>query len=621
MRKRIMLGFALVAILLAAVSCASPFEKYAEEPLVITFIETTDVHGSVFPYNFITAKPADTSLAQVSTIVNAERAKSGNEVVLLDNGDSLQGQPTVYYSNFEKTDVPHMWGEMLNFMGYDAVSVGNHDIEAGHGVYDKLYAELDAAVVTANAVKPDGNPYFKPYVIIERQGVKIAVLGLISPKIPEWLPPQFWTGMEFEDMIVSAQKWVKIIQETEKPDVLVGLFHAGVDYTYGGVTADKVANENASQLVAERVSGFDMIFVGHDHSGWAGPGYDPATKKAGKIVTDPTGKVVPIYGGLAGASKIPVVRMELLWDKETKSWKKAVTGELVDVKGVPADAAFMAKFQPAYDMVKAWVDRPVGRMEGKIYAKDSMTADSAFVDLIHTIQLEITRNPANGLKPADISITAPLDNTSVVPSSADGTLYVRDMFNLYKYENFLYTMELTGAQIDKFLESSYAGWIDTMKAPTDSLINFLKDASGKPVYNERYRSYDTKIRPYNYDSAAGIKYTVDVTKPAGDRVSILSMDDGSAFVLDKVYTVAINSYRASGGGGHLAATGLTPAEILAMAKVTSATTKDLRYYMLKWFEGKTGVVKVGTDNNWKFIPEDLAAAGAKVSLPMMYPAP
>ena len=123
--------------------------------------------------------------------------------------------------------------------------------------------------------------------------------------------------------------------------------------------------------------------------------------------TDPNGKVVPIYGGLAGASKVPVVRMELLWDKETKSWKKAITGELVDVKGVPADAAFMTRFQPAYDMVKAWVDRPVGKMEGKIYAKDSMTADSAFVDLIHTIQLEITRNPANGLKPADISITAP----------------------------------------------------------------------------------------------------------------------------------------------------------------------------------------------------------------------
>ncbi|HOX17719.1 MAG TPA: 5'-nucleotidase, partial [Spirochaetales bacterium] len=248
------------------------------------------------------------------------------------------------------------------------------------------------------------------------------------------------------------------------------------------------------------------------------------------------------------------------------------------------------------------------------------TGDSAFVDLVHLIQLEVTRDPANGMKPADISFTAPLDNKSIVPSSADGTLYVRDMFNLYKYENFLYTMELTGAQIDKFLESSYAGWIDTMDSPDDSLINFLKDASGKPVYNERYKSYDTKIRPYNYDSAAGIKYTVDVTKPAGDRVSILSMDDGSAFVLDKVYTVAINSYRASGGGGHLAATGLTPAEILSMAKVTSATTKDLRFYMLKWFEGKTGVVKVGTDNNWKFIPEDLAAAGAQVSLPMMYPA-
>ncbi|MBP7096915.1 MAG: 5'-nucleotidase C-terminal domain-containing protein [Spirochaetia bacterium] len=622
MRKRIMLGFALAATLLAIVSCASPFEKYAEEPLVITFIETSDIHGALFPYNFITDKKSDTSLAQISTLVNMERAIPGNNVVLLDNGDSLQGQPTVYYYNFEKTDVPHIWGEAMNFMGYDAVSVGNHDIEAGHAVYDKLYAEMNAPVICANAVKPDGTPYFKPYAIIERQGVKIAILGMVSPKIPEWLPPQFWTGMRFDDMVPTAQKWIPIIQKEEKPDLIIGLFHAGPDYNYG-VTKPGDTVEGQAQWVIEQVPGFDMILVGHDHQGWSGPGYDGVLKKAGtKLIVDPSGKEVPIYGPTAYAAKTPVVRVSMLWDKETKSWRKSISGELVEVKSIPVDTSFMTQFQPAYDAVKDWVSRPIGKLGEKIYAKESMTGDSAFVDLVHLIQLEVTRDPANGMKPADISFTAPLDNKSIVPSSADGTLYVRDMFNLYKYENFLYTMDLTGEQVEKFMEFSYANWIATMDSPDDSLIAYKKDSEGNFIWNERYGSYDTLVATYQYDTADGIIYTVDVTKPAGNRVTIVSMKDGTPFDLKKVYSVAINSYRASGGGNHLTAgVGLAKDDLVRMKYVTGSTTKDLRFYMLKWFEGKTGVVKVGTDNNWKFIPEDLAAAGAKVSLPMMYPAP
>ena len=203
--------------------------------------------------------------------------------------------------------------------------MGNHDIEAGHAVYDKMYEELQASVLCANAVTPDGSPYFTPYKIIERQGVKIAILGLVSPKIPDWLPPQFWTGMQFEDMVVSAKKWVPIIMAKEKPDVLVGLFHAGVDYSYGGTTKTTPNNENASQLVAEQVPGFDIVFVGHDHSGWDGMGWDPVAKKKVEVV-GPNGKTVYIYGALAGGQAAPVVNLMMSWNKETKSWSKMVRG-------------------------------------------------------------------------------------------------------------------------------------------------------------------------------------------------------------------------------------------------------------------------------------------------------
>jgi 2',3'-cyclic-nucleotide 2'-phosphodiesterase/3'-nucleotidase len=585
----------------------------------LTFIETSDIHGAMYPYNFITAKPAATSFAQVASLIKEERSDPEANVVLLENGDSLQGQPTVYYYNFEKTDGPHIWSQAVNFLGYDAVGVGNHDIEAGHAVYDKLYEELQAPVLCANAVKPDGTPYFQPYTVIEKAGIKIAILGMITPKIPDWLPPQFWTGMQFEDMVQTAKKWVPIIQEKEHPDLLIGLFHAGVDYTYGNVTRDTPNNENAAQLVAEMVPGFDLIFVGHDHAGWAGQGWDPVNKK--KIdVKDPNGKVVPIYGPLNAARNVAVVKMNLTWNDQTQSWDKIVRGGLIDMTTYQPDPDFMAKFQPMFDEIKTWVDRPIGKMEGSISTRESMFGDSAFVDLIHRIQLDLSQDPSLGLMPADISFAAPLSADAKLPSSDDGTLYVRDMFNLYVYENFLYTMTLTGKQVKDFLEYSYQYWFDTMPNEGNHLIAFQRDKEGKLIFDNRTNMPMTATRYYNYDSAAGINYVVDVTQPPGKRVSISSMSDGRAFNPDATYTVAINSYRGSGGGGHLEkGAGLDKDTILSMKLVNGATTKDLRYFLLKWFEQQEGPITVTPLGNWTVEPSDLAALGEKTDFPLLYP--
>lgn len=612
--KRIAL---VLCILMVSFSAFAQMEP-AQKSIALTFIETSDIHGAIYPYDFVNAKPLATSLAQVASLIAEERAANPN-VVLLENGDSLQGQPTVYYYNFEKTAGPHIWSQAVNFLGYDVVSVGNHDIEAGHNVYDKLYEEIQAPVVCANAVTPDGSTYFKPYTIIEKAGVKIAVLGLTSPKIPDWLPPQFWTGMEFEDMVESAKKWVKVIQETEKPDILVGLFHAGVDYTYGNVTADTKFNENASQLVAERVPGFDLVFVGHDHSGWDGMGWDPVNKKKVEV-KDPNGKTVYIYGALNAARKVPVVNMFLDWNSTTKSWEKRVRGGLVDISQYKSNPDFMAKFQDGFDGIKAWVDRPIGKMDGVITTRDSMFGDSAFVDLIHRIQLELSRDPNLGLKPADISFAAPLSADAKIPTSADGTLYVRDMFNLYVYENFLYTMTMTGKQVKDFLEYSYKFWFDTMPNDGNHIINFQKDKEGKLVLDNRTNMPLTATRYYNYDSAAGINYFVDISKPAGERVVITSMSDGRVFNPDATYTVAINSYRGSGGGGHLTAgAGIDPMVVRTMKLVNGATTKDLRFFLLKWFEGQKETVTVGPIGNWEVVPADLAATGAANDYPLLYP--
>ena len=601
---------ALFALALVFATGVAATAQARPDSLSLTFIETTDIHGAIFPYNFIKAAPMKNSLAQVATIVAAERAKSGREVVLLDCGDSLQGQPTVYYYNFQKTDVPHIWGQALNYLDYDAVGVGNHDIEAGHEVYDRLYSEVKAPVLCANAVKPDGSPYFTPYKVIVRQGVKIAILGMITPKIPDWLPPQFWSGMTFVDMVETAKKWVPIIMSKEKPDMLIGLFHAGVDYSYGGTSRDTPSNENAAQLVAEQVPGFDMIFVGHDHAGWDGQGWDPVAKR--KVdVTGPDGRKVYILGAKNAAASAVYAKVDLAWDGKAKKWNKEVTSVLIPTETIEPDKGFLANFKGASDEVKAWVDRPVGKLAGKITTRDSMFGDSAFVDLIHRIQLELSADPDMGLKKAEVSFAAPLTFDATIPSSADGTMFVRDMFNLYQYENFLYTMDMTGQQIKDFLEYSYKSWLATMPNEGNHLIALATDKDGKVV---------TAAPSYNYDSAAGIVYTVDVGEAPGSRVTISSLADGSPFDLAATYTVAINSYRGQGGGGHLTTgAGLDKAAVQKLKFVNGATTKDLRFYLLKWFEKQQGAVKVDALGNWKIVPEDLAAQGKATDYPILYP--
>jgi 5''-nucleotidase/2'',3''-cyclic phosphodiesterase and related esterases len=616
MSKKLRLRGSFAAALVLALSFVATAALSAEsakakpETLTLSFIETTDVHGAIFPYNFIKAQPMKNSVAQVATFINAERAKKDRSVVLVDDGDVLQGQPTVYYYNFVKTDSPHIWGQVVNYLNYDAVAVGNHDIEAGHPVYDKLYKEIQAPALCANAVKEDGTPYFKPYAIVERSGVKIAFLGMVEPKLVEQLPPQFWSGIKFLDMVETAKKWVPIIQQKEQPDLIVGLFHSGVDYSYGGQTKDTVGNENAAELVAQAVPGFDFIFVGHDHMGWDGQGWDPVAKK--KIdVLDPNGKVVPLVGAKNGATGIGYAKIDLTWNKAAKKYDKKISTLVVPTDDIAADPAFTAKFKPVYDEVKAWVDQPVGKLAGKITTRDSMFGDSAFVDLIHRIQLELSADPSMGLKKADVSFAAPLTFDATIPSSADGTMYVRDMFNLYQYENYLYTMSMTGQQIKDFLEYSYKIWFATMPNDGNHLIALAKDKDGKLV---------TANPSYNYDSAAGIDYTVDVSKPAGARVTISKLSDGRPFALDATYTVAINSYRGSGGGGHLiAGAGLDKAAVSKLQFVTGSTTKDLRFYLMAWFQKQQGAVTVDPLGNWKILPEDLAAQGKATDFPILYP--
>ncbi|ADG72819.1 bifunctional metallophosphatase/5'-nucleotidase [Brachyspira murdochii] len=608
-------GYIIMSIFLSTllVSCnANKDRVYPEGKIDFTIVQTTDIHGMIFPYNFITDTEENTSMAHVSSYLK-QLKNEGKTILLLDNGDSLQGQPTVYYYNFVATNKPHIWSEVLNYMNYDAVGVGNHDIEAGHSVYDRLSKELKSPLISANIVNENTKePYFKPYSIIEKNNIRIAILGLTEPAIDRQLPKVLYEGLEAEDMVESAKKWIKVIKDKEKPDIIIGLFHSGANYTED---KEKYKNENASQLVAEQVDGFDIILVGHDHQGWSGLGYDEKTRQKTKEVKSPSGKIVPIYGGINAARAIVSIDVSMQYNKDKKEWNMKLDGELLDPSSFEPDKEFLDKFNNSKESIIKWVSRDIGTLNTKLTSDEAIFGDSYFLSFIHKLQFEIAQKELG--EKADLSFAAPLSKDAVLNS---GTIKVRDMFNLYPYENFFYVMKLTGKQIKDIMEYSYGRWFNTMTNINDHIIFFKKDADGELIFNSRYNSYDTLTPTYNYDSVGGLNYTVDVTKPRGEKVIIESLSDGRDFELDKEYKVAINSYRGSGGGGHLTqGAGIDLKTLQNMDLVLKSTDKDLRYYIINWFEAQNGAITVEKLNNWKVIPDDYLKAGIKKDYKLLYP--
>ena len=559
-------------MLVLAFGVTGPAYASQDGEVTLKLIETSDVHGCYFSYDFISMKPRKGGLARVSSFVKEQREQYGDGVVLMDNGDILQGQPIAYYYNYIDTTSVHVTSAMLNYMKYDVGTMGNHDVETGHAVYDRWVKQCAFPVLGANIVdNKTGEPYLTPYKIIERKGVKIAVLGMITPAIPSWLPEQLWNGLHFEDMEDCARKWVKIIKEKENPDVLIGLFHAGPE----GNKLDNVV-ENGSGDVAKNVPGFDVVFMGHDHvrrcekivnvAGDSVLLVDPAN--AARYVSDVTVKVTKAGGKLV---------------------RKSVEGALADVSRYAADEDFMREFAGQYQATVDFVSRKIGRIEETITTKDAYLGPSAFIDLLHQLQLDITG--------ADISFCAPLSFSAEIKK---GDIYMSDMFNLYKYENLLYTMKLTGKEIKDFLEMSYALWTNQMKSPDDHLM----------LFNEEDKGFGRFKNPsFNFDSAAGIIYTVDVTKPQGEKIKIERMANGEPFDMNKTYQVAVNSYRGNGGGDLLTKGAGIPKTELAK-RIVYSTDKDLRFYLMKRIE-EVKVLDPKPLNQWKFIPEDWTVPASK----------
>ncbi len=548
--------------------------------ITLTVLYTTDVNGLVLPYDFSLNEPAKTSLANVSAYVKSVREENPDGVILLDAGNCCGTQPSSYYFNYVDVYSEHVVPAVYNYMGYDAVGLGATDIELGPKIYkDRLPEQYKMPVLCANFVDVSTRqPVFKPYTVLDRQGVKIAVLGLTRPDFGTWIPRQLYEGMEPEPMVECAKKWVKIIREKENPDLIIGLFHSGAglpDQKSGYGNDDNNDHGGFASVPSAREAG-DMVLVlmGEDRHTFEGQ-FENVKKQT--------------FHALEAASECRQVGRADLKLRLTPdgTYDVQVTTQLVPMDEVAIDNEMAIKFAELTPRINDYLDHPLGDIADTLYAIDAMMGPSRLMDFIHNMQLWISK--------AQVSIA----NFTAIKNIPSGRITTRDLFSIYKYNNQLYVLKMTGEELEKFLEFGYARQYNQMAAGTDHLLRF--------VYDDRGFVKRTNLGPelytpqYHYSSAAGIKYVVDVCKPYGDRVDIISMSDGSPFRPKDTLTVAMNSHQVAGGGRYLTE-GLGWTREMTAKRIVSSDESDIRMAFSNYIR-LNYMVNTDLRNDWKVIPD------------------
>ena len=572
----------LAASALLALACGRTLK---DGDYTLTVLSTNDAHGAWFDSSYVDTRTKPSLLAVKYYVDSVRTANGAENVLLIDAGDCLQGDNAPYYFNYVDTETPHLYPRMAKYMGYDAVAVGNHDIETGHAVYDCVAADLKKNGVdflAANAIRNDnGKPYFKPYKVVKKAGLKVAILGYTNANMKAWLTEELWSGMHFVPIVDVIQADVDAIRAKEKPDVMVVVMHSGTGEGDGSML------ESEGLDAFKLVKGVDFVLASHDHRP-----YVKATETSAFLNSGSHSRNVA-----EGKLRLTV--------KDHKVVSRAYEAGLIPVQADKADADMRAFFQKDYEAVKAFTLKEVGVLNTDLWTRDAYRGMSDYMNLIHTLSL--------GCKPAEISFAAPLTFNGRVQS---GIIRYNDLFTIYPYENQLFVVKMTGAEIKDYLEHSYDKWINTITKPDETLLKI----EARDDARTQQRRWSFVNRSYNFDSAAGINYTVDVTKPFGERVAIASMADGTAFDPQKEYNVAMTSYRASGGGNLMKETGVDTDNIDERVVGRYPEIRNILYdYILE--NGSIDPEVIGNPaviGHWEFIPEKLAGPALDRDMALLF---
>ncbi|MGW7420830.1 bifunctional metallophosphatase/5'-nucleotidase [Streptomyces sp. NPDC054813] len=577
-------GVAVAGAAAAPAQAAQASPKPAKHPkrYSLTVMGTTDLHGNVFNWDYFKdaeytdAKGNALGLARVSTLVNQVREEKGRcNTLLLDAGDTIQGTPLTYY--YAKVDPitakggpVHPMAQAMNAIGYDAAALGNHEFNYGIETLRRFEDQLRFPLLGANAVdaktlRPAFPPYFmKKFHVPGAPPVKVAVLGLTNPGIAIWDKAYVQGKLAFPGLEEQAAKWVPKLRAMGA-DVVVVSAHSGTSGTssYG----DQVPYvENAAANVARQVPGIDAILVGHAH----------VEIPELKVVNEATGKTVVLSEPLCYAERLALFDIELVFAKGR--WEvESVAASLRNSNSVADDPKITRLLKDEHAKVVAYVNQVVGTATETLTTVEARYRDAPIIDLITKVQEDVVKAALAGTEYAALPVLAqasPFSRTSQIPA---GEVTIRDLSGLYVYDNTLVAKVMTGAQVRAYLEYSAEYFVQTAAgAPVD--VEKLTNAGNRP--------------DYNYDYVSGLRYEIDIAQPAGSRIRNLTYD-GAALDDAGQFVLAVNNYRANGGGAF---------PHVASAKELWSESTEIRTRIAEWVTAK-GVLD----------PKDFASADWKLT--------
>jgi len=524
------------------------------QSVVVAILETSDVHGHIYPTDYRGPGDKPLGLAKLSSIIRRERSAHPS-LLLLDNGDSLQGTPFMYhYAKYDGTGV-HPAARALKALKYDAAVFGNHEFNYGLDLLNRAVRDSGCPWLSANIVgESDGRPAFgQPYrVFALPEGIRIAVLGVTTHYIPHWEDPSHIQGLAFEDALESARRWVAHIRAAERPDAVVVCYHGGFERDLAtGEPTEPPTGENQGYEMCFRLEGVDVLLTGHQHRLLAG-------EVNGVAVAQP---------GSAGQA---IAKVELEFERtEEGGWAiRRKTASLLPVEEeTPADEELLALFAEDERRTQEWLDQPIGAAEGDMTIPDSFAArqaDHAFTEFVNRVQMEVTG--------AEISCAAIFTNDA---RGFSERITMRDVVSNYIYPNTLKVVRLTGRDIRAALEQNARYF-----APDEQTGGLRVSAA----------YLEPKPQHFNYDMWEGIEYILDISKPEGRRVVKLERN-GEPLDPDAEFEVVMNSYRAGGGGNF---------DMLKDKPVVREIPTDMTEILADYIR-KRGTIRASCDHNWRVV--------------------
>jgi 2',3'-cyclic-nucleotide 2'-phosphodiesterase/3'-nucleotidase len=541
----------LFALVLLLPGLAATLQPTPTTHVTITVLATTDVHGSLYPYDYYTRQPAARGLAAAATLIRQVRRETPN-TLLVDCGDTIQGSPleSVHQNAVHagKTKAPDPMMLAMNAIGYDAMTVGNHEYNFGLG---NLQAAREAARfpwLSANTLSDGALPAFAPYLLKTVAGVKVAVVGVTTGAVPQWEKPEQIRGLTFLAPEEGVRRALAALAP-EKPDVVLAAVHTGLDRdAQTGVRRPGESElENRAWQIAEQFPQLAAVVYGHTHQREPG-------RRVGNVLL-----VQPRNGGA------DVARIDLALVRDTSGWKlvRASSALLAVKPDTVPDPKVLEIARPYHEAAERYLDRPVARSSVELQGARGRIEDTALVDAIQEVQLHYAH--------ADVSFTALFRPQARIPR---GPVTVRELAGLYVYDNELYAVEGDGRMVREALENA-ARYFRTCPEPSC--------AQGPLV--------ERSVMGYNFDMAQGVEYEIDLTQPAGSRVRNLRYR-GAPLRDEQPLRIAINNYRAAGSAGY---------GMFRDARVVWRSGRDIRDLLVEYFVAHKRLPE-RPDGNWRIVP-------------------